>query len=77
MMGLNIRFKAVILKIVPKLSLLPLLIWRTVMYKSQKVHECKSELNFFFFFDIPTTDLVIREIILLCTKKYFGSDTTQ
>ena len=32
MMGHNISFKGVLLKIIPKLSLLPLLIWSTGLY---------------------------------------------
>ena len=36
MMGHNIRFEGVIWRIIPKLSLLTLLIWSTVMYDKYK-----------------------------------------
>ena len=49
MMGHNISFKRVIWKIIPKLSLLPLLIWSTVICMITMISTLSFCLNVFIF----------------------------
>ena len=43
MMGHNIQLKGAILKIIPKLSILPLLIWSSVYYLAFQVEEIQNK----------------------------------
>ena len=65
MMGHKIRFKGVIWKIIPKLSLLPLLIWSTELCTGFFCFE-----KIFTVFDWPTDKFIAATEVKTGTNRY-------